>query len=89
MEYWNNGFWKNGIVGYCQNPSSQASQQMTYFRQKPSFQYERKLHFVSNIPRLPTPGTGYGFNASVRGNGGQASFRHEAKIQASKSLYIQ
>jgi len=29
----------------------------------------------SIIPRLPSPGTAYGFNASVHGNGGQASFQ--------------
>jgi len=26
------------------------------------------IFHCSNIPRLPTPDTGYGFNASVRGN---------------------
>jgi len=46
--------------------------------------YTAKTHH-STIPRLPTPGTGYGFNASVRGNGGQASF-HYCVSEANQTL---
>ncbi len=45
---------------------------MKNFLLKSTFQY-------STIPRLPTLGRGYGFNANVRGNGGQALFHEQSE----------